>query len=269
MCIRDSANSLLGARTNREGAPSALAAALTGKTPQYGLHLDANRKGCYLVDVRAPLDCAADYGALGILVGRTAKMRVPVFTGIRDRKREWLKSLGAAMGASGAVSLYHVKGVTPEWPLENKARSMWLEGRPEEVVTVDQGQLKEAYSSLTTTRIDVPDLAFVGCPHCSISETEQVAKLMEGRRVKRDKRFWLCTSRHVKAEADRKGLTARLERAGVEVFCDTCIIVTWLREAGIDSVATNSAKAANYAPELCKVEVEFNSLAEIVKKVTR
>ncbi|MEM2935796.1 MAG: aconitase X catalytic domain-containing protein, partial [Candidatus Bathyarchaeia archaeon] len=264
------ANSLLGARTNREGGPSALAAALVGKTPRYGLHLDENRKGDYLVDVQAPLlGGASDYGALGVLVGRSVKMRVPVFSGLKEGPRDWLKSLGAAMAASGAVALYHIIGVTPEWPLKSgSGGQLWREGKPEETVKVDGRQLEDAYSNLTTSPIDVPDLAFVGCPHCSISEMEEVARLIEGKKVKGGRRFWLCTSRHVKALAEKGGLITRLEAAGVEVYCDTCIIVTWLKEAGVDSIITNSGKAAYYAPQFCNVDVVFDRLPEIVRKVT-
>jgi len=262
------ANSLLGARTNREGGPSALAAALIGKTPRYGLHLNENRKGDYLVDVHASLKSSADYGALGFLVGQNAKMRVPVFDGLRKCKRDWLKSLGASMAASGATSLYHVMGVTPEWPSESSSRDMWREGEPDEVTAIDQRQLGDAYSSLTTSPIDVPDLAFIGCPHCSISEIEQVAQLTEDRKLKGDVRFWVCTSRQVKSLAEKRGIIKKLEAKGIEVYCDTCIIVTWLKEAGINSIITNSGKAAYYAPQLCNVEVVFDDLTDIVRKVT-
>jgi predicted aconitase len=263
------ANSLLGARTNREGGPSALAAALIGKTPRYGLHLGENRKGGFLVDVRAPLKGAADYGALGYLIGQNAKMSVPVFKGIKHHRSDWLKALGAGMAASGAVSMYHVSGVTPECPIGAKAENVWREGKPEETITIDPKQLKGAYSNLTTAQTGVPDLAFIGCPHCSLSEIEQLAQLMEGRKIRKDARFWLCTSRHVKASADEKGLTARLETSGVEVYCDTCIIVTWLKQAGVDSIITSSGKAAYYAPQLCNVEVVFGGLKETVQKVTK
>lgn len=263
------ANSLLGARTNREGGPSALAAALIGKTPRYGFHLDENRKGEFLVDVHAPLKSAADYGALGYLVGQSAKMRVPVFKGLKLCRSDWLKALGASMAASGAVSMYHILGVTPECPVGTKAGRVWREGKPEETIIVDQKQLDDAYSSLTTSKTDVPDLAFIGCPHCSLSEIEQLAQLMQDRKIKKGARFWLCTSRHVKALADERGLTARLEASGVEVYCDTCIIVTWLKKAGVDSLITSSGKAAYYAPQLCNVEVDFNSLQEMVQKVTK
>ena len=262
------ANSVLGARTNREGGPSALAAALIGKTPRYGLHLDEHRKGDLLVNVHAPLKSASDYGALGNLVGREAGMRVPVFKGIRRCDESSLKALGASMAAGGAVSLYHVMGVTPEWPLGGKTNDLWRGGKPEDVITIDRNRLNEAYSGLTTSRVDSPDLAFIGCPHCSISEMERVARLMAGRRVRRGARFWLCTSRWVKAVANGKGLITRLEASGVEVYCDTCIVVTWIRDANIDSVITNSAKAAYYIPQLCGVDVIFTNLEEMVKKVT-
>ena len=202
-------------------------------------------------------------------MGRSAKIRIPVFSGLKEPLRDWLKSLGAAMAASGAVALYHVMGVTPEWPLKSGGGGqLWRGGKPEETVKVDGRQLKGAYSSLTTSPIDVPDLAFVGCPHCSVSEMEEVAQLTEGKKVKKGRRFWLCTSRHVKSLAEKRGLITRLEAAGIEVYCDTCIIVTWLKEAGVDSIITNSGKAAYYAPQFCKVEVMFDRLPQIVKRVT-
>ncbi|MCJ7739291.1 MAG: aconitase X catalytic domain-containing protein, partial [Anaerolineae bacterium] len=109
------ANSVLGARTNREGGPSALAAAIIGRTAAYGLHLDENRRAALRVEVRCPIRAQSDYGALGYLVGKAARNRVPYFFGLDDEgSAVRLKSLGAAMAASGAVALYHVAGVTPE-----------------------------------------------------------------------------------------------------------------------------------------------------------
>jgi predicted aconitase len=107
------ANSVLGARTNREGGPSALAAAITGRTPRYGLHLPENRRARLLVDVRCPIQSSADFGALGTMVGKVARNRVPYFE-FRVTSIDLLKALGAAMAASGAVALYHIEGVTPE-----------------------------------------------------------------------------------------------------------------------------------------------------------
>jgi len=116
------ANSVLGARTNREGGPGALAAAIIGRTAAYGLHLDENRRATLRVVVRCPVRTLSDFGALGYLVGKAARNRVPYlarnrvpyFVGLEEACSESaLKALGAAMAASGAVALYHVAGVTP------------------------------------------------------------------------------------------------------------------------------------------------------------
>ncbi len=72
------ANSVLGARTNREGGPGALSAAICGRTPNYGYHLDQGRVPNLLVDVETPLK-GADYGALGYLVGKNVGNGVPYF----------------------------------------------------------------------------------------------------------------------------------------------------------------------------------------------
>ena len=110
------ANSVLGARTNREGGPSALAAALVGKTPCYGLHLAKNRVPQMVIDVRANTSGwgIAEFGALGFHAGKLVGNRVPFFRGIRPEPDQ-LKAIGAAMAATGAVALYHVEETTPEY----------------------------------------------------------------------------------------------------------------------------------------------------------
>ena len=102
------ANSVIGARTNREGGPSALAAALVGKTACYGLHLAKNRVPQVAIDVRADTTGwgIAEYGALGYHAGKLVGNRIPYYRGIRPGPDQ-LKALGAAMAATGAVALYH------------------------------------------------------------------------------------------------------------------------------------------------------------------
>ena len=114
-------NSVIGARTNREGGPSALAAAICGVTPNYGLHLWKNRQPTVEINVDTDLSFNSDFGALGWYVGKQVKNKIPYFTGIKDANTDQLKALGAAMAASGAVALYHVESLTPEADLvENK-----------------------------------------------------------------------------------------------------------------------------------------------------
>ena len=115
------ANSVIGARTNREGGPSALAAALVGKTALYGYHLDESRRPTHLVEVEADLR-GSDYGALGFLVGRIVKDGVPFFRLGAAPARDELKALGAAMAASGSVALYYVEAVTAAPPTGRRKR---------------------------------------------------------------------------------------------------------------------------------------------------
>src|SRR3989304_658681 len=131
------ANSVIGARTNREGGPSALSAALIGKTANYGYHLDENREPNILIQVNAKLH-ESDYGALGYIVGEMVGDKVPFFKLRSNPSKDELKSLGAAMAASGAVALYHVEGVTPE---ASKYKA------PEEKLTIEEAQIKEIYES--------------------------------------------------------------------------------------------------------------------------
>lgn len=102
-------NSVFGARTNSEGGPTALAAAVTGRVPAYGYHLDENRKAKYVVEVEMDLKTDLDYAMLGYYTGTTVGKEVPVFDGITRRPTlENLKALSAAIASSGAVALYHI-----------------------------------------------------------------------------------------------------------------------------------------------------------------
>jgi predicted aconitase len=223
------ANSVLGARTNREGGPSALAAAVTGRTAKYGLHLDENRRATHIIKVRCSVTSEADFGALGYLVGRWVKNGVPYFKGLEDKGQGVLKALGAAMAASGAVALYHVEGVTPE------ARARDIVTTEAETVVIDG--LDEGYAALNS-HIDAVDLVSIGCPHASLNEKEQ---------------------------ARQQGLVELIEAAGGRVVADTCLVVAPIEELGLRSMATNSAKAAFYAPTHSGLQVRFGELEQCLE----
>ncbi len=249
-------NSVIGARTNREGGPSALAAALCGVTPNYGLHLDENRKAQMLVDVDAKLEDSADFGALGYVVGKQVKNKIPYFKGIKDADTDQLKALGAAMAASGAVALYHIEDMTPEAHL--------METKGLERLSVSNKDVDEAFSKLTTG--GEPDIAILGCPHSSLKETMTVARKLEGKKLK--KPLWVCTSRMVKEAANRMGFTQTIEAAGGKVVADTCMVVAPIEGMGYKTTAVNSGKAANYLPGFCKQNVVFGRLDTILERVT-
>jgi hypothetical protein len=249
------ANSMLGARTNREGGPSALAAALCGVTPNYGLHLDEKRKPTLLVKVNVELKDNSDFGALGYHVGKIVKDGIPYFNGIKKAELEQLKALGAAMAASGAVALYHVEKITPE------AHLMSPNGL--EVIEVGEKELKEAYAKLNTG--ESPDIVILGCPHASLKEIAELAGKLEGKSLK--KPVWICTARATKEAASRMGLVEKIEGAGGKVVADTCTVVSPIERMGFKCTAVNSGKAANYLPGFCKQAVVFNNIDELLKKV--
>jgi predicted aconitase len=247
---------VIGARTNREGGPSALAAAICGVTPNYGLHLDENRKPQALVEVSAKLEDSADYGALGYVVGKQVKNKIPYFRGIKDADTDQLKALGAAMAASGAVALYHIEDITPE------AHLMQTSGL--EKLSLGDKDIEDAFSKLTTGK--EPDIVILGCPHSSLKEIMTVARKLEGRKLK--KPLWVCTSRMVKEAANRMGFTKTIESAGGRVVADTCMVVAPIETIGFKTTAVNSGKAANYLPGFCKQNVVFGRLDSILEKVT-
>lgn len=247
------ANSVIGARTNREGGPSALAAALCGVTPNYGLHLDENRKPHFLVEVKAELKSNSDFGALGYQVGKIVKDKIPYFRGISGADVDHLKALGAAMAASGAVALYHVEGLTPE------AKFMNTSGLEE--IEVGDKELREAYEKLNTGKD--PDIVILGCPHASLKEIAVLVCKLEGKRLK--KPLWICTSRVTKEAATRMGFTEIIEKAGGKIVADTCTVVSPIERMGFKTTGVDSGKAANYLPGFCKQQVVFKSLDDLLE----
>jgi predicted aconitase len=248
-------NSVIGARTNREGGPSALAAALCGVTPDYGLHRDENRQPHVKIDVEAELKYTADYGALGWYVGKQIQNKIPYFTGLGNPNTDQLKALGAAMAASGAVALYHAEGITPEAEL--------VESKGLETISVGRAELDETFETLNTGQN--ADIVILGCPHASLSEISALAQMVEGKNLK--KPVWICTARVNKEAANQMGYTEMIENAGGKIVADTCCVVAPIEEMGYKTTAVNSGKAANYLPGFCKQEVVFQNIDKLIEEL--
>ena len=246
-------NSVIGARTNREGGPAALAAAIVGKTPLYGFHLDENRKANLIVNVSDELS-GADWGALGYIVGKIVGGGVPYFTVKNTPNNNDLKTLGAALASSGSVALYHMENVTPEWNNAGKEDV-------EDYMFVGDKEILETRQKLTTTDRE-PDLICLGCPHASLKEIKNVANIVEGKTIKN--KLWICTSVSVKATADRMGYTQIIEAAGGNVVCDTCMVVAPIEDMGFEVIGVNSAKAANYVPSMCGLDVVYDDVENLI-----
>ena len=249
------ANSVLGARTNREGGPSALASALTGKTPEYGLHIVKNRLPeieFRLADPEAAKSWTqAEYGALGIIAGAISGNKIPLFKGIRP-KADMLKSMGAAMAASGAVALFHVEDITPEARFPFFKKHFAEDER--EVITIENEEIKELFSELE------PEAVAVGCPHLSRDELAELADLLDGRTVKMP--FYVFAAAEMKSSC--ADAVSRIQKSGARVIPDTCMIVSPLFEKR-GCVMTNSGKAFTYLPGMCDTVPRLGSLEDCVR----
>ncbi len=242
------ANSVLGARTNREGGPSALMSAVIGKTPNYGLHLEKNRSPDVIYEVKEDVPLSL----LGYLVGEEVENEVPYFTGIKPDEDE-MKSLGAAMAATGSVAMYHVDGVTPE---AKKFKVSELDKRK-----VDLEDIKEIREKIME---DIePDVIAIGCPHLSKKELERLASKLKDKEKRDGPDLLVFTSRKVKE--DSKDIVEEIEKFG-KVVCDTCMVVSPLEEK-YDSVGTDSGKAVSYLPKLAgqkAIYADIDSLVELI-----
>jgi len=253
-------NSVCGARSNFEGGPSALSAGLTGRTPRYGYHLDEHRQATLLVQVSFTPRELNEWGALGGIVGRLAGdyWQVPALVGLdRVPTSDEMKHFGAALASYGSVALFHMIGITPEAQrLDDAVPSGEL--RTHDVGEADVRAFQAGY----TKAIDSVDLVVFSAPQLSLIEMRRVAELLDGKRATIP--LLAVTSPQVKPDADRMGLTARIENAGGTVLSGMCFYQSYAREMaeanGWKRLATNSAKLTNilggygYKPALLSME---------------
>ena len=261
------ANSVLGARTERYPDLMDICAAITGRVPAAGLHLDANRAGQVLLTLRGipPALQASEsfYGVLGHFVGKAVARRIPVIQGLEVCPTEdQLKALGAAAASSGAVALFHIVGVTPEARTESAA----LQGRkPLAEITVTLDKLRAARKELSTITGAALDLVVLGSPHFSLTEFQALVPLVEGHRRHPDVQFLITASRVVKAMAARAGYLAAIKQFGGTITVDTCILTTPMLPSSVKMLMTNSAKYAYYAPGLLGAQIVYGDLKDCVR----
>ena len=247
------ANSVCGARSNYEGGPSAVAAGLTGRTPRYGFHLDEHRRATLRVRTDFMPKSLNEWGALGGLVGRLAGnyWTVPYLEGLDAVPgSDELKHFGAAMASFGSIAMYHLAGVTPE----AVAPALPVAHR------IGQGDVAALQASYAPQgEIDV---VVFSAPQLSLYELRALAAMCDGRRF--TKPLLAVTSPQIKPDADRFGLTKRIEDAGGHVLAGMCFYQSYAREIaeanGWKRLATNSAKLVNilggygYVPLLASME---------------
>ncbi len=254
-------NSVLGAYSNFEGGPSALAAGLTGRTPRYGLHLEENRKATKRFVVRGQPAELTDWGVLGAVVGKLSGSywEVPVIEGLEAvPTSDEVKHLGAAMASYGSTPLFHLVGITPEAPTVKA-----VGGDALSCVDVTEADLSALRSSFGG-KGDKVDVVVFAAPQLSLVEMQQVADLCAGRRVHANTALIACTSPSIYYEAKRLGLVETIETAGGKVLEGTCFYNQYAREIGEANgwtrLLSNSAKIVNilggygYQPALASME---------------
>jgi len=264
------ANSVVGARTNRYADLVDVCAALTGKAPRFGLYLNENRRGQVLLRAEAietgHLSCA-DYSALGYCIGATVGQKIPVITGLSPRPSiDHLKSLAASAATSGSVALFHIVGVTPEARTSTEA---FGDSGVQENISIGNEELERACMGLSTVEESQADLIVLGCPHYSVEQIGEAASLLEGRKVRGNVQVWLFTSRAARMLAEKNRYVKAIEAAGGKVLSDTCALHLPLRGWNFQTIATDSAKMAHYAPAIIGVDAVFANTAECLNYATK
>ena len=256
-------NSVLGARTNTEGRESVGAAMLTGRIPYWGYHVDANRLGTHHVRLEVPVESTADWGLLGYWIGEQVQDKVPVIEGWSRRPDlSRLKHFGASASSSGGVEMYHLVGVTPE---ANSLEQAFGGRAPGQQLVFGRAQLQEAYEKINVTGRDTQvDYVMLGCPHYTIEQIWEAARLLEGRKVSPNCELWIFTPRAIKSLADRNGYTKTIEDAGGHLLTDSCSAMSRAAPKGTKVVALDSAKQAHYLPAILGVQAWFGSTEECI-----
>lgn len=256
-------NSVLGARTNTEGRESVGAAMLTGRIPYWGYHLDVNRRGTHHVRLEVPIVSTAEWGLLGYWIGEQVLDKVPVIEGIGKLPNLGsLKHFGASASSSGGVEMYHLVGVTPEAPSVDAA---FGGSRAQAHLRFGAAELRDAYEKINVTARDLHvDYVMLGCPHYTIEQIWEAARLLEGRKVSPNCELWIFTARAIKSLADRNGYTKIIEDAGGHLMTDSCSAMSRAAPEGTKVVALDSAKQAHYLPAILGVQAWFGTTEECI-----
>jgi len=240
------ANSVLGARTNRTTIGVDIAAAITGRTPYFGLLLEESRYANARVVIEKQPSSMYDYNILGYIIGKNLSDRIPAIEGLPESTTaNDLKVLGAAAASRGVVPLYHAIGITPE----AKSREITYGGKkPKVELKIGTKEISEAESDINTYASGNLDAILVGCPHPTIGEIAELTCLINGRKVKKGMKFCLFISADVLHLAELMGFRRKIEDSGVDIFTGDCILFCPVASWGWKNIVTNSAKYANLLP---------------------
>ena len=258
------ANSVLGSRSNKITAGMDVACAVLGLTPQFGMLLDENRRAgvSFRLSLKGLTDL--DFRSIGFFIGRNAGARVPALLGLPNSvTSDQIKHLGAAAAAAGPVTMIHFPGITPG----SKTVSDAAGGERVEEVEITRSVLGEIEADLNQTS-EPPDLVAFGVPHLSANELGELARMLEGRKLKGGVRMYAYTSSQAYDMAERTGISQTIEQAGARISQSTDAEISPLKALGFDTVLTNSAKLAEIVSSEGEVSVSYATQREIIDRVT-
>ena len=258
------ANSVMGCRSNKITAGLDVSCALLGLTPKFGMLEDENRVATVAFRVSLDRFSDLDYRSLGFFIGRSAGARVPALVGLDPRVRsDEVKHLGAAAAAAGPVTMIHFVGMTPGSGTLEQATG----GEQVETFEVTRKELSEVEGDLDQTT-EPPDLVAFGVPHLSAGELGELAKMLEGKKLKRGVRMYAYTSGQAYDMARRTGIASAIESSGARITHSTDAEISPLRQLGFNVVMTNSAKLAEIVSSEGEIKIRYAPQRQIVEEVT-
>ena len=240
------ANSYDNLKTNKESAFSALASALTGKSPNSSLRKEDKPNVTIQMKVKNPNELS--YGMLGFFAGKVGDTSVNV-SGLAEMDKRQCKAMCGGMGTSGTC-----------------AKFIFGEGDSDcEKIDFDEKEMLNVFDELNTA--EKGDIITLGSPQLGLDEITELSEKLKGRSFK--KRCMVFTPRTVKEQAKKLGYTNELERAGCEILSDCCTCLTPLiNKDSVDAVTTNSIKGAFYLKNSNGVDVNLKPLSQIIEDET-
>jgi hypothetical protein len=241
-----------------------VACAVLGLTPRFGMLLDENRKAGVSFRLNLEILTDLDFRSIGFFIGRNSGSRVPVLVGLPDSvTSDEIKHLGAGAAAAGPVTMIHFPGITPGSGTLSEASG----GERVEEIEVTRSCLGDVEADLNQTS-ELPDLVAFGVPHLSVNELGELARLLEGRRLRRGTRMYAYTSSQAYDMAERTGISETIERAGARISHSTDAEISPLKALGFNTVLTNSAKLAEIVSSEGEIKVGYAPQKEIIDRVT-
>ena len=252
-------NSVIGARQNRDGAVVNMAAAITGRAPNWGLYLDENRHAEVLAQVAISDARPSDENGLRghrLLPRRhrPGQKHGGQRSDERNMTTDEIKYLLTPLSTSGAVSLCHIVGLTPEAPDQKTA----LGGKaPRETIVVGREEIRRTKERFSKGKGEIVDLIILGCPHYTVQDFRKAASILENRKVNTNQRLWIGSARQIYDLAQTMGYAQIIEQAGgiISRSCMATIPDCPLPE-DVGLVATDSFKIAHYVSTISKGRID-------------